>query len=122
MRWGRGCVFVGVLVAGCAGPYAELITTPDEEAAWQQVAASLPGTPIAAVEHCAGPPRSVTPAGPGTAAFVYFTQDLKNYCQVTLFVQNGRVESFAADHAAPEFFGLRDGSNYCGRMLQACLR
>jgi hypothetical protein len=61
-------------------------------------------------------------AGPGTAALVYYTQDLKNYCRVTLFVQNGRVASFSADHAAPEFFGLRDGSSYCGRIFQACLR
>jgi hypothetical protein len=60
--------------------------------------------------------------GSGGAALVYYTQDLKNYCRVTLFVQNGRVASFTADHAAPEFFGLRDGSNYCGRMFQACLR
>jgi hypothetical protein len=60
--------------------------------------------------------------GPGTAALVYYTQDLKNYCRVTLFVQNGRVASFSADHAAPEFFGLRDGSNYCGRMEESQIR
>lgn len=122
MRWVRGCGFVALLAVGCAGPYAELVTTPDEEAAWRQVAATLPGTPVAAVEQCAGPPRSAASAGPGTTALVYFTQDLKNYCRVTLFAQNGRVASFAADHAAPEFLGLRDGSNYCGRMFLACRR
>jgi hypothetical protein len=114
-------LFLPVLVAGCAGPYAELVATPAEEAAWRQVAATLPGTPIGAIERCAGPPRSAAPAAPDVSALVYFTQDLKNYCRVTLFVQNGRVASFTADHAAPEFFGLRDGSNYCGRMFQACL-
>lgn len=122
MGWARGCVFVTVLAAGCAGPYAELVTTPDEEAAWRQVAASLPGTPAAVIEACAGLPHSAAPAAPGTTALTYSTQDLTNYCRVTLFVQNGRVASFTADHAAPEFFGLRDGSNYCGRLFQACLR
>src|SRR4051812_15161079 len=122
MRWARGCVFVAVLATGCAGPYAEVVTTPAEEAAWRQVAATLPGTPVVAIERCAGPPRSIAPAAPGRAGLGYYTQDLKNYCRVTLFVQNGRVASFGADHAAPEFFGLRDGSNYCGRMFQACLR
>ena len=115
-------MFVAVLVAGCAGPYAEMVTTPAEEAAWRQIAATLPGTPAAAIERCAGPPRSAAAADPGTAELVYYIQDLKNYCRVTLLVQNGRVASFSADHAAPEFFGLRDGSNYCGRMFQACLR
>jgi hypothetical protein len=82
----------------------------------------LPGASAAAIERCAGPPRSIAPAGPGKAALLYYTQDLKNYCRVTLFVQNGRVASFSTDHAAPEFFGWRDGSNYCGRMFQACPR
>ena len=122
MSRARGCVFVTVLLAGCAGPYAELVTTPEEEAAWRQVAATLPGAPAASIERCAGPPRNTAPAGPGTTALTYDIQDLKNYCRVTLFVQNGRVASFSADHAAPEFFGLRDGSNYCGRLFQACLR
>jgi hypothetical protein len=113
---------MAVLVAGCAGPYAELVTTPQEEAVWRQVATTLPGTPVEAIERCAGPPLSIASAAPGTAALTYFTRDLKNYCRVTLFVQNGRIASFTADHAAPEFFGLRDGSNYCGRMFRACLR
>ena len=122
MRWARTCLFVAVLAAGCAGPYAEIVVTPAEEAAWRQVAPTLVGRPATAIEACAGPPRSAAPAGPGTTALVYFTQDLKNYCRVTLFVQNGRVASLAPEHAAPEFFGLHDGSNYCGRMFQACLR
>jgi len=39
-----------------------------------------------------------------------------------LLAREGRVLSFTADHAAPEFLYLRDGSNYCGRIFQGCLR
>jgi hypothetical protein len=110
-----------VLLLGCAGPVAEFSTIPAEEAAWQAMAPRLAGMPAAAIEHCAGPPRTAIP-GPGGAVLVYRDQDLKNYCQVSLSVRDGRVLSFTAEHAAPEFLYLRDGSNYCGRILQQCLR
>ena len=110
-----------VLLLGCAGPVAEFSTIPAEEAAWQAMAPRLAGMPAAAIEHCAGPPRTAIP-GPGGAVLVYRDQDLKNYCQVSLSVRDGRVLSFTAEHAAPEFLYLRDGSNYCGRIFQQCLR
>ena len=110
-----------MLLLGCAGPVAELTTIPAEEAAWQAMAPRLAGMPAAEIERCAGPPRGTMPA-PGGAVLVYRDQDLKNYCQVSLLVRSGRVQSFTADHAAPEFLYLRDGSNYCGRIFQGCLR
>ena len=109
------------LLLGCAGPVAEFSTIPAEEAAWQAIAPRLAGMPAAAIEHCAGPPRAAIP-GPGGAVLVYRDQDLKNYCQVSLSVRDGRVLSFTAEHAAPEFLYLRDGTNYCGRIFQQCLR
>jgi hypothetical protein len=109
------------LLLGCAGPVAEFSTIPAEEAAWQAIAPRLAGMPAAAIEHCAGPPRAAIPA-PGGAVLVYRDQDLKNYCQVSLSVRDGRVLSFTAEHAAPEFLYLRDGTNYCGRIFQQCLR
>ncbi|TMK31042.1 MAG: hypothetical protein E6G69_08830 [Alphaproteobacteria bacterium] len=108
--------------AGCAGPVAEVSTIPSEEAAWQAMAPRLPGMPVAAVAQCAGPPRGVAPGPAGGAVLVYRAQDLKNYCQVSLLAQGGRVVSFTVDHAAPEFLYLRDGTNYCGRIFQQCLR
>jgi hypothetical protein len=77
--------------------------------------------PAAEIEHCAGPPRAAIP-GPAGAVLVYRDQDLKNYCEVSLLVRDGRILSFTAEHAAPEFLYLRDGSNYCGRIFQQCLR
>jgi hypothetical protein len=111
-----------LLSAGCAGPVAEVTTIPAEEAAWQIIAPRLRGMPVAAVEQCAGPPRAVAPAPGSGTVLLYRAQDLKNYCQVSLLAQDGRVVSFTADHAAPEFLYLRDGSNYCGRIFQQCLR
>ena len=111
-----------VLLPGCAGPVAEVATIPNEEAAWQAMSPRLPGMPVAAVEQCAGPPRGATPGPAGGTVLVYRAQDLKNYCEVSLIAQGGRVMSFTADHAAPEFLHLRDGSNYCGRIFQRCLR
>ena len=78
------------LLLGCAGPVAEFSTIPAEEAAWQAMAPRLAGMPAAAIEHCAGPPRAAIP-GPGGAVLVYRDQDLKNYCQVSLSVRDGRV-------------------------------
>jgi hypothetical protein len=111
-----------LLLCGCTGPVDEVTTIPQEEAAWRAIAPRLPGMPVAAVEQCAGPPRGVAPAPAGGAALVYRAQDLKNYCQVSLLAQGGRVLSFTADYAAPEFLYLRDGSNYCGRIFRQCLR
>jgi hypothetical protein len=110
-----------VLLLGCAGPVAEVSTIPAEEEAWQAIAPRLAGMPAAAIEHCAGPPRATIPGRAGTV-LVYRDQDLKNYCQVSLLVRDGGVLSFTAEHAAPEFLYLRDGSNYCGRIFQQCLR
>jgi hypothetical protein len=109
------------LLLGCAGPVAELSTIPAEEAAWRAMAPRLAGMSAAEIEHCAGPPRAAIP-GPAGAVLVYRNQDLKNYCQVSLLVRDGRILSFTAEHAAPEFLYLRDGSNYCGRIFQQCLR
>ena len=109
------------LLLGCAGPVAELSTIPAEEAAWRAMAPRLAGMPAAEIEHCAGPPRAAIP-GPAGTVLVYRDQDLKNYCEVSLLVRDGRILSFTAEHAAPEFLYLRDGSNYCGRIFQQCLR
>ena len=109
------------LLLGCAGPVAEFSTIPAEEAAWQAMAPRLAGMPAVAIEHCAGPPRAAIP-GPGGSVLVYRDQDLKNYCQVSLLVRDGRILSFTVEQAAPEFLYLRDGSNYCGRIFQQCLR
>jgi hypothetical protein len=110
------------LLGGCAGPVAEVTTIPYEEAVWQAMAPRLPGMPVAVLEACAGPPRSTAPGATGDTVLVYRAQDLKNYCQVSLLAQGGRVASVKADYAAPEFLYLRDGSNYCGRIFQQCLR
>jgi hypothetical protein len=110
-----------LLLLGCAGPVAEVTTIPAEEAAWRAIAPRLPGMPAGEISQCAGPPRFVSPA-PGGTALLYRSQDLKNYCQVALLVRDGRVLAFTAEHAAPEFLYLRDGSNYCGRIFQHCLR
>ena len=110
-----------LLPLGCAGPVDELTTIPAEEAAWRAMAPRLPGMPAAEVERCAGPPRAATP-GPGGSVLLYRAQDLKNYCEVSLLVRGGRVASYTANYAAPEFLYLRDGSNYCGRIFLQCLR
>src|SRR2546423_11789077 len=110
-----------MLLLGCAGPVAEVSTIPAEEAAWQAMAPRLAGMSAGEIERCAGPTRGAMPA-PGGAVLVYRDQDLKNYCQVSLLVRGGRIQSFTADHAAPEFLWLRAGSNYCGRIFQGCLR
>ena len=110
------------LLAGCAGLVDEVSTIPAEEAAWQAIMPRLPGMPVAEIEHCAGPPRGVTATPGGGATLIYRAQDLKNYCEVRLLARGGRVVSFTADYTAPEFLGLRDGANYCGRIFQACLR
>ena len=110
-----------LLLLSCAGPVAEVSTIPAEEEAWRAIAPRLVGMPAVEIERCAGPPRRVL-AAPGGATLIYRSQDLKNYCEVSLLVRGGRVASYTADYAAPEFLWLRDGSNYCGRIFQQCLR
>jgi len=53
---------------------------------------------------------------------IYRYADLRNYCQVTLAMVGGKVRDFSADHSAPEFLWLLDGSNYCGRIFEGCIR
>ena len=109
------------LLLSCAGPVDEVSTIPAEEEAWRAIAPRLAGMPAAEIERCAGPPRRLL-AGPGGATLIYRAQDLKNYCEVALLVRGGRVASYTADYAAPEFLWLRDGTNYCGRIFQQCVR
>ena len=109
------------LLLGCAGPVAEVSTIPAEEAAWRTMAPRLDGMPVREIEQCAGPPRRVAASPAGGTTLFYRDEDLKNYCQVSLLTDGGRVLSFSADYAAPEFLYLRDGSNYCGRIFQRCL-
>ena len=106
------------LLAGCAGLVDEVSTIPAEEAARQAIMPRLPGMPVAEIEHCAGPSRGVMAARGGGSTLIYRAQDLKNYCEVRLLARGGRVVSFTADYAAPESLGLRDGTNYCGRIFQ----
>jgi len=114
-------------LAGCAGLAGSLPTggyqeIAAEEAAWRQVEPRLVGMPQHSVEHCAGPPQTVAPAAPGQMLLTYRSQDLRNYCQVTLAIDDGRVSSVAADYQAPEFMWMRDGTNYCGRIFSGCLQ
>jgi len=109
------------LLLSCAGPVDEVSTIPAEEEAWRVIAPRLAGMPAAEIERCAGPSRRVLAAPAGTT-LIYRAQDLKNYCEVALLVRGGRVASYTADYAAPEFLWLRDGTNYCGRIFQSCLR
>jgi hypothetical protein len=53
---------------------------------------------------------------------VYRYADLKNYCEVTLELDRGRVRSVVARYSAPEFLWLRRGYNYCGQIFEGCLR
>jgi uncharacterized protein YqfB (UPF0267 family) len=127
-RSGRLAMWLAAaLTAGCAG-FADTIPTGGygsiaaEEAAWRQVQPRLAGMSRAGVEQCAGRPLSETRGGPGQATLVYRAEDHRNYCQVELAVRDGTVASVAADHAAPEYMWLRDGSNYCGRIFIGCAR
>jgi hypothetical protein len=118
---------LAALLTGCAGlaetiPTAGFGSAPAEEAAWRQIEPRLAGMSRARVEQCAGRPLSETPAGPGQTTLIYRAQDHGNYCQVALAVSNGTVISVAADHSAPEFMWLRDGSNYYGRLFAGCAR
>jgi len=117
---------LALALAGCAAfagsmPINGFEDVAAEEAAWRQVEPHLVGMPQTAVEGCAGAPLSSAPGAAGQATLAYRAQDLRNYCQVTLAVADGRVVSVAADYRAPEFMWLRDGSNYCGRIFRRCV-
>jgi hypothetical protein len=118
-------LLLALTMTGCAAvmvPTAGFESISAEEAAWRQIEPQLVGMPKSTVEHCAGPPVSSAPAPAGATALVYRAQDLRNYCQVTLTVSNGRVVSVAAEHSAPEYMWLHDGSNYCGQIFLGCPR
>ena len=97
-------------------------TIPAEEADWQRIAPTLVGTPADRIERCAGPPLRSAPQAPGVATLTYRAADLKNYCEVTLSVRDGRIAGFTVDYDAPEFLWLRSGINYCGRIFAQCVR
>jgi hypothetical protein len=97
-------------------------TIPAEEADWKLIQPQLVGMSSAELWRCAGPPLREETSPSGVSAVVYRNADLKNYCQVTLVVERGKVRDFSADHSAPEFFWLVDGSNYCGRIFEGCIR
>jgi hypothetical protein len=121
-----GALLVALTTTACAAfvevaPVAGYDTIAAEEAAWRQVEPQLAGKSRLWVEQCAGAPLR-TETAPGRTVLIYRTQDLQNYCQVSLGMIHGRVSSVSADHLAPEFAFLRDGSNYCGRIFRACVR
>ena len=68
------------------------------------------------------PPLREETSPSGVSKIIYRYADLKNFCQVTLILERGKVRDFSADHSAPEFFWLVDGSNYCGRIFKGCIR
>ena len=114
-------------IAGCApladvAPSAGYESIPAEEAAWRQVKPQLVGKSRIWVEQCAGKPLRELHPRPEQTTLIYRTHDLQNYCEVALGVIHGRISSVSADHLAPEFGFLRDGSNYCGRMFMGCAR
>jgi hypothetical protein len=120
-------VLLALPLAGCAAfadvaPTAGYASIPAEEAAWRQIQPRLVGMSRVWVENCAGAPLAETHATSEQTTLVYRSQDLKNYCQVSLGIIHGRISSVSADHSAPEFAWLRDGSNYCGRIFIGCLR
>ena len=94
---------------------------PGQEAAWREVAPELAGISSAELWHCAGPPWSEAETPRGAARMVYRYADLKNYCEVALTLDRGRVRSYAANYSAPEFLWLRPGYNYCGQIFEGCL-
>jgi hypothetical protein len=103
-------------LAGCAG----YDTIRPEEALWTKMEPRLVGMPEARLRQCAGPPLGSEEAGSRVATLRYRASDLTNYCEVALTLRDGTVVSFSADHSAPEFAFLVDGSNYCGRIFAKC--
>jgi hypothetical protein len=105
-------------VAGCRG----FDTILPDELIWREIAPKLPGTPIAAIQQCTLAPKRQVPVAPGVTAVVYRAEDLHNYCEVSLYVRDGRVVSYSANYDAFEYLYLRDGTNYCGQIFRACAR
>src|SRR4051794_26335648 len=85
-------------------------TIPIQEADWQRIQPQLVGMSAAELWRCAGPPWREDAAPSGLSTMIYRYTDLRNYCEVTLVLEGGKVRSFSADHAAPEFLWLLDGS------------
>jgi hypothetical protein len=105
-------------LASCRG-YDQV---PGQEAAWRAVAPELRGMSSARLWQCAGPPWSESGSPAGISTMVYRYADLKNYCEVTLSLDRGRVSNFSASYSAPEFLWLRRGYNYCGQIFEGCLQ
>jgi hypothetical protein len=96
-------------------------TIPIQEAHWRRIEPELVGMSSAELWRCAGPPLREGTASSGASTMIYRYADLKNYCEVTLFLDGGKVRAFSSDHSAPEFLWLLDGSNYCGRIFEDCI-
>jgi hypothetical protein len=109
---------LAVIAASCRG----YDTIPIQEADWQRIQPELVGMPSARLWRCAGPPLREEEGSSGEATMVYRHADLTNYCEVKLVLAGGKVRAFSAEHAAPEFLWLLDGSNYCGRIFEDCIR
>ena len=109
---------LAVVVLSCRG----YDTIPAQEADWNLIQPELTGMSSAELWRCAGPPLREETSPSGVSAIIYRYADLKNFCQVTLVLERGKVRDFSADHSAPEFFWLVDGSNYCGRIFKGCIR
>ena len=97
-------------------------TIPAQEADWKLIQPMLTGMSSAKLWRCAGPPLREETSPSGASTMIYRYADLENYCQVTLVLEGGKVHDFSADHSAPEFLWLLDGSNYCGRIFEGCIR
>jgi hypothetical protein len=111
-------VALGLLFSSCRG----FDKVPLQEAAWRRVEPELTGMSERQLWQCAGPPLREQATAPGTSRMIYRYADLNNYCEVSLDLDRGKVRSFTADHSAPDFFWLRDGSNYCGEIFSGCIR
>jgi hypothetical protein len=108
---------LALLLGSCRG----FDKIPLQEAAWRRVQPELAGMSESQLWQCAGPPLRRQATAAGGARLIYRYADLDNYCQVSLVLDRGKVRSFTADHSAPDFFWLRDGSNYCGQIFSGCI-
>ncbi len=115
-RWLAVLCLTGVV--GCRG----FDTVVPDQAVWREVQPQIVGMSEREVWRCAGPPLREETAPSGTTTLVYRYADIDNYCEVSLILRRGKIGSFSARHSAPDFFWLMDGSSYCGRIFQGCLR
>jgi hypothetical protein len=117
---GRAIMVMGLaLLAGSCRGFDQV---PQQEVAWRRVEPELAGMSENRLWQCAGPPLRRESTDSGASTLVYFYADLDNYCRVKLNLVRGKVASFTARHSAPDFFWLRDGSNYCGQIFAGCIR